>query len=65
MNAAIEIILFTLAAIFLYFFSDWVLNQIERRRGVRFQHRSIIFFVIIIAATMLVFSFMRQLGATF
>mgnify|MGYP001041342585 CR=1 FL=1 len=64
MNAAIEIILFTLAAIFLYFFSDWVLNQLERRRGARFQHRSLIFFAIIITATMLVFSYMRQLGAT-
>lgn len=65
MNTAVEILLFTLAAIFLYFFSDWVLNQIERRRGARFQHRSLIFFAIIMAASMFVFSFMRQLGATF
>ena len=40
---------FTVAAIFLYFFSDWILNLIEQRLGKRLKYRSVIFFVIIMA----------------
>ena len=39
---------FTVAAIFLYFFSDWILNLIERRLGKRLKYRSVVFFVIIV-----------------
>jgi len=38
---------FTVAAIFLYFFSDWILNLIEQRLGKRLKYRSVVFFVII------------------
>ena len=38
---------FTIAAILLYLFSDWILNKIEESRGKRFEYRSVIFFVII------------------
>ena len=43
---------FTVAAIFLYFFSDWILNLIEQRLGKRLQYRSVIFFVIIMVLAM-------------
>ena len=38
---------FTVAAVFLYLFSDWILNLIEQRLGKRLEYRSVIFFVII------------------
>ena len=38
---------YTITAVFLYLFSDWILNRIESYYGKRFQYRSAIFFVII------------------
>jgi len=35
-----EMLYYTVAAIFLYLASDWILNQIENRRGERFENRS-------------------------
>jgi predicted PurR-regulated permease PerM len=55
-----EIIYFTLVAILLYLASDWILNQIEARRGKRFENRSLIFFVIILILSILVFSLLQQ-----
>jgi hypothetical protein len=42
-----EAVYFTLVAVGLYFFSDWLLERIERLRGKRFEQRSIVFFAII------------------
>jgi zinc transporter ZupT len=41
-------IYYTIAGIVLYLGSDWLLNRIEMSRGKRFEHRSAIFFVIIV-----------------
>ena len=41
-------IYYTIAGIVLYLGSDWLLNRIEISRGKRFEHRSAIFFVIIL-----------------
>lgn len=57
-----EIVYFTITGAVLYLGSDWVLNRIEEARGARFPHRSMIFFVIILCSSMLVFSCMRQLS---
>lgn len=43
-----EIVYFTVVGIGLYFFSDWLLDQIERLRGQRFAQRELVFFVIIL-----------------
>jgi hypothetical protein len=51
-----EIIYFTIVAIGLYFFSDWLLDRIERKRGARFKHRDVVFFAIILSAALLTFS---------
>lgn len=40
-------IYYTVAAVLLYLFSDWILNKIEQRLGKRLQYRSVVFFVII------------------
>ena len=50
-----EMLYFTVAAIFLYLASDWILNQIENRRGERFVNRSLIFFVIILVLSLALF----------
>jgi len=38
-----EISYFTLAAVLLYFVSDWILNQIEKSKGERLPNRSFVF----------------------
>lgn len=54
---------FTVAAIGLYFFSDWLLNRIEVHRGKRFQHRSLIFFVILFVLAAGSFELIQRLTA--
>ncbi len=48
--------LYTAAGLILYFLSDWILNQIEVRRGQRFANRSVVFFVIILMLAVVVFN---------
>ena len=50
-----EIVYFTLVAAGLYFFSDWLLDRIEKARGERLAHRNIIFFAIILVLALLSF----------
>ena len=56
-----QIILFTIAAIVLYLLSDWILNQIEFKRGKRFESRSLIFLVIIMTLSVVSFSMIERL----
>ena len=56
-----EIVYFTLVAAGLYFFSDWLLDRIEKQRGKRFEQRSIIFFVIIMTLALLSFELISYL----
>lgn len=56
-----EVVYFTLMAIGLYFFSDWLLNRIERARGARFENRSLIFFAIILLLALVSFQLMQLL----
>lgn len=56
-----EAVYFTLVAIGLYFFSDWLLERIERQRGKRFEQRSIIFFAIITVLALVSFQLIQML----
>lgn len=56
-----EIILFTIVAGALYLFSDWVINRIEIRRGERFEHRTLIFFAIILTLALLSFKLLEAI----
>ena len=59
-----EIIQFTIVAVACYWLSDRLLDLVERRRGERFQHRSLIFFAILLVLAMSSFYLMRRiLGA--
>jgi len=59
-----EMVYFTVAAVLLYLVSDWILNRIEIRRGKRFEHRSLIFFVIILVLSLVLFNLLQQLQPT-
>ena len=57
----LEIISYTLAGIILYVVSDSILEQLEMRRGERFAHRDIIFFVIILTLALITFASIEYL----
>ena len=50
-----SIVWFTLVAIVLYLVSDWILDRIEVSAGKRFEHRTLIFFAIILALALITF----------
>jgi predicted PurR-regulated permease PerM len=55
-----EMLYYTVAAIFLYVVSDWILNRIEIRRGARFENRSLVFFAIILVLSVALFNLIQQ-----
>jgi len=55
-----EMIYFTIAAIALYVVSDWILNQIEIKRGERLANRSVVFFFIIITLSVITFTAIQE-----
>jgi len=59
----LEIVYFTVAAIVLYFVSDWILDRIERAAGRRFEYRTLIFLVIIATLASTTFWVLRQIAA--
>ena len=52
---------FTITAVFLYLFSDWLLNKIEAYNGKRLEYRSVIFFVIIMVLAVGSFSIIDRI----
>lgn len=59
-----SIVYFTLVAAILYLFSDWVLQRVEAAAGRRLEHRSIVFFCILLALTLASFSFIGHMTGT-
>ena len=57
----IEIISYTLAGVLLYLISDSLLQRLELNAGHRFEHRSIIFFFIIIFLSVTSFTIFRYM----
>ena len=58
-----EALYFVLVAVSLYVFADWILKRAEARAGRRFEHRSIIFFGLLLALALISFSILRALLA--
>jgi hypothetical protein len=56
-----ETVYFTLAAIALYFVSDRILERIEIARGARLEHRSLVFFGILLGLALVSFALIRGL----
>lgn len=59
-----ELLYFAAVAIILYVVADWILDRIETTRGHRFEHRTLIFFALLLGFAFLIFAIIRQfLGA--
>ena len=56
-----ETVLFTVVAVVLYVVADRLLIWIERRAGRRLEHRSIVFFAILLFLALLAFWALRNL----
>ena len=52
---------FTVVGIALYFVSDWVLERVEVTAGRRFEHRTLVFFVILLSLALITFAIIQQL----
>jgi predicted PurR-regulated permease PerM len=57
-----EILYFTLTAIFLYVAADWILNRFERAAGKRFAYRSLIFFAILLVMALTSFTLISNMS---
>ena len=58
-----EIVYFTITAVVLYVVSDRILQTMEMRAGRRFEHRSLIFFGILLGLALVSFTLIRRLTA--
>ena len=54
------IIYFTIVAVLLYLVSDWILEQFEFRAGKRLEHRSLVFFAILLSLAITTFTLIQQ-----
>ena len=59
-----EIVYFTLTGIVLYLVSDWILQGAEKAVGRSFEHRSLIFFFILLVLAVSSFSFISHLTSS-
>ena len=59
-----EMVYYTVTAVVLYAVSDWILNRIETMRGERFEHRSLIFFALILTLALISFQIIQRLVQT-
>jgi len=55
----VSIVYFTLVAIILYLAADWILNRIEIAAGKVLEHRSIIFFALLLALALTTFTLIQ------
>ena len=54
-----SVVYFTIVAIILYFAADWLLERMEVAAGRRLEHRSLIFFVILLTLALSSFSLIQ------
>lgn len=56
----LQVVLFTVVAVALYFFTDWVLRTIEQYRGEPLPHRNLVFFAIIFVLAVTSFEIIQR-----
>jgi hypothetical protein len=56
-----EILYFTVAAMFLYVAADWILKRIETAAGKQLESRNLIFFAILLTMAVTSFAVIRKL----
>lgn len=54
-----EFVYFTAVAVALYFVSDWVLDRVEGAAGRRLEHRTLIFFALLLSLALVSFWLIR------
>ena len=54
-----SIVYFTIVAIILYVAADWLLDRLEIAMGRRLEHRSLVFFVILLTLALTSFSLIQ------
>lgn len=59
-----EILVFTLNAIVVYLFSDWIVRRLEQTRGTPLKQRQLVFFAIFLVLALLSFELLRRLFAS-
>ncbi len=59
-----EILIFTLNAIFVYLFSDWIIRIIEEKRGEVLKYRQVVFFAVFLILVLVSFQILRSIFAT-
>ena len=56
-----EIVVFTLNAIVVYFVADWIIRAMERKKGEALKNRQVIFFVIFLSLALISFNVLKTL----
>ena len=64
MNPMLEILVFTLNAIFIYFVADWIIRMIEAKRGEVLKQRQIVFFAVILVLALITFRLLKMFLTT-
>jgi hypothetical protein len=54
-----QFVYFTIVAVILYLGADWILRQIEKATGKTLEHRSLIFFAILMVLALSSFALIR------
>ncbi len=57
----LQILVFTITAILLYVFSDWLLGKMEQIRGKPFAARSMVFLIIILLLSVVTFEGLQKI----
>ncbi len=55
-----EILVFTLNAIVIYFLADWIICVFEQQRGEALKNRQAIFFVVFLSLALITFNILQQ-----
>jgi hypothetical protein len=56
-----EIVVFTLNAVVIYLFADWIIRALERKKGAILKNRQVVFFVVFLALALISFSLLPVL----
>lgn len=59
-----EILVFSLNAIFIYLFSDWIIRTIEESRGAALKYRQAVFFLVFLTLALVTFQILKRVFAT-
>ena len=56
-----EALYYTITGVVLYLLADWILRLLETRAGRIFEHRTLIFFVLLLTMALVTFAAIRRL----